>query len=141
MSVVTVTIRPNGKRTEIRNMPWEGKGAGYTILGDMFGASRHGQVDFAGGVWSVSRSHTNAIILGLAARYRRVKVIQHGGLEKCVEACWNKGKPENSWLCECSCAGQNHGSGQPYKLTVSGAGGAGGELSVQASAPREFFVT
>jgi len=138
MSVITVTIRPN-QRTEIRNMPYEGKGAGYTILGDMFGASRRGQVEYGGGVWSVSRPHTNAVILGLADRYGRVKVIQHGGVEKCVEACWNKGKPENAWLCECACAGRNHGSGVPYKKTVGG-GGPGGALSVQASAPHEFYV-
>ena len=138
MNVVTVSIRPN-KRTEIRNMPFEGKGAGYTILGDMFGASRRGQVEYVGGVWSVSRPHTNAVILGLAARYGRVRVIQHGGVEKCVEACWKKGLPENAWLCECACAGRNHGSGVPYELTVGGTG-PGGPLSVQASAPHEFYV-
>lgn len=49
MSVITVVIRP-GKRTEIRNLPYEGKGAGYTILGDMFGASRRGQVEYGASV-------------------------------------------------------------------------------------------
>jgi len=138
MSVITVTIRPN-HRTEIRNLPYEGNGRGYTILGDMISASRQGQVQYGGGVWTVSRPHSNEVILGLAARYGKVKVIQYGGIEKCVEACWKKGKPENSWLCECSCAGRNHGSGTPYAITVSG-GGPGGALSVQASAPHEFYV-
>jgi hypothetical protein len=139
MSVITVTIRPNGKRTEILNLPYEGKGAGYTILGDMIGASRRGQVEYGGRVWTVSRSHSNEVILGLAERYGRVKVIQFGGVEKCVEACWKKGKPENAWLCQCACAGRNHGSGMPYKKTIDG-DGPGGALSVQASAPREFYV-
>lgn len=140
MSVVTVTIRP-GRRTEIQNMPFEGNGRGYTILGDMFGASRRGQVDYSPNSrsWSVSRPHTNAVILGLAARYGRVKVIQHGGVEKCVEACWKTGLPENAWLCECACAGRNHGSGQPFRVTVGG-DGPGGQLSVQARAPHEFYV-
>lgn len=138
MSVVTVLIRPKS-RTEIRGMPYEGNGAGYTILGDMFGASRRGQVGYAAGVWSVSRPHTNAVILGLASRYGRVKVIQYGGVEMCVETCWKKGLPDNAWLCECACAGRNHGSGTPYKVTVGGSG-PGGALSVQASAPREFYV-
>ncbi|MET3566569.1 hypothetical protein ABIC47_002054 [Leifsonia sp. 563] len=135
---VTVTIRPK-RRTEIRDMPFEGNGKGYSILGDTFGASRRGQVEYARGVWSVSRSHTNEVILGLAARYGRVKVIQYGGVEKCVEACWKKGKQDNAWLCECACAGKNHGSGVPYAVTVGG-GSPGGALSVQASEPREFYV-
>lgn len=140
MSTLTVTIRPNGQRTEISNLPFEGKGRGYVILGDMFGASREGQVKYAGGVWTVSRSHTNEVVLGLAARYGTVKVIQHGGVEKCVESCWKTGKPENALLCECACAGRNHGSGAPYKIAVGGEG-PGGALSVQASAPHEFYVS
>jgi len=140
MSVVTVTIRP-GKRTVIQNMPFEGKGRGYSILGDMFGASRRNQVDYDASTrtWSVSRPHTNAVIYGLADRYDRVKVIQYGGVDKCVEACWKQGRPENASLCECACAGRNHGSGAPYKVTVGGTG-PGGALSVQASGPREFYV-
>jgi hypothetical protein len=138
MSVITVTIRPK-TRTEIRYLPYEGKGVGYEILGDMIGASRRGQVEYSDGVWTVARPHSNAVILGLAARYGRVKVVQHGGLEKCVELCWKTGKPENAWLCECACAGRNHGSGVPYKVSVGG-NGPGGSLSVQASAPHEFFV-
>ncbi|MET4592674.1 hypothetical protein [Arthrobacter sp. 754] len=139
MSDVTVVIRPAGARTEIQNLPYEGKGAGYTILGDMFNASRRGQVEYNRGVWSVSRPHTNAVILGLAERYGRVKVIQHGGVDKCVQQCWDRGNPENAWLCECACAGRNHGSGVPYAHTVGG-NGPGGALSVQASEPREFYV-
>lgn len=138
MSDVTVVIRP-GQRTEIRSLPYEGRGAGYTILGNMFGATRRGQVEFASGVWSVSRPHTNAVILGLADRYGRVKVIQYGGVEKCVEQCWERGDPQNAWLCECACAGRNHGSKVPYALTVSNSG-PHGALSVQASGPNEFYV-
>ena len=141
MGELTVTIRPNGKRTEISNLPFEGKGHGYGILGDMFGASRDGQVEYHRGIWSVSRPHTNAVVLGLAARYGTVKVVQHGGIEKCVESCWKKGKPENALLCECACAGRNHGSGAPYMVTVGGVGGPGGALSVQASAAHEFYVS
>lgn len=133
-----MTIRPNN-RTEIRYLPYEGKGAGYEILGNMIGASRRGQVEYGDGVWSVSRAHSNEVILGRAQRYGRVKVIQHGGVEKCVESCWKKGKRENAWLCECACAGRNHGSGVPYKVSVGGNGPAG-DLSVQASAPHEFYV-
>ncbi|YCK79668.1 hypothetical protein M1D89_01135 (plasmid) [Arthrobacter sp. D3-18] len=139
MSDVTVVIRPAGARTEILNLPYEGRGAGYSILGDMFKASRSGQVEYNRGVWSVSRPHTSAVILGLVDRYGRVKVIQHGGVDKCVEQCWRRGKTENTWLCECACAGRNHGSGVPYAHTAGGNGPAGA-LSVQASEPREFYV-
>lgn len=134
-----MTIRPNGKRTEIRNLPYEGPGRGYAVLDAIIGASRKGQVQYVGGVWTVSRPHTNKLVHGLAARYGRVKVIQYGGVEKCVESCW-KGKPETSLQCECVCAGRNHGSGSPYKITVGGVGGPGGALSVQANAPHEFYV-
>jgi hypothetical protein len=92
MSLVTVVIRP-AKRTEIRNLPYEGKGAVYSILGEMFNASRKGQVEYNRGVWSVSRPHTIAVIFGLAERYGRVKVIQHGGVDKCVEQCWTAAIP------------------------------------------------
>lgn len=139
MSDITVVIRPSGARTEILNLPYEGKGVGYKILGDMFNASRMGQVKYNGGVWSVSRPHTDVVIHGLVQRYGRVKVIQHGGLDRCVEACWGRGNPENEWLCECACAGRNHGSGVPYAHTVGGNGPAGA-LSVQPSEPREFYV-
>ncbi|MCS6557322.1 hypothetical protein NYQ31_02800 [Curtobacterium flaccumfaciens] len=137
---VTVIIRPK-QRTEIQHMPFEAKGAGYKILEDMIGASRRGQVEysFSTRTWSVSRPHSNAVILGLAARYGRVKVIQHGGVEKCVEACWKSGHPEKAWECECACAGRNHGSGSPYRVNVGG-NSAGGDLSVQASAPNVFYV-
>lgn len=47
----------------------------------------------------MSRTHTNDVTLGLARRYGRVKVIQHGGTDECVEACWDYGKPER-----CCCA-------------------------------------
>ncbi len=135
-----MTIRSNGKRTEIRNMPYEGNGRGYAILDDMIDASRRGQVKYEGrGLWTVARTHTNAVILGLAAHYRRrVKVIQYGGVEKCVEAGW-KGRPDTVWTCQCVCAGRNHGSGVPYKLTVD-SNGPGGSLSVQAGEPHEFYV-
>lgn len=137
---VTVIIRPK-ERTEIQHMPWEGNGVGYAILEGMIGASRRGQVEYSSSTrtWSVSRPHSNAVILGLAKRYGRVKVIQHGGVDKCVEACWKTGYPENAWLCECACAGRNHGSGVPYKVNVGG-NSPGGDLSVQASAPNVFYV-
>ncbi len=140
MSDVVVTIRPD-QRTEIENLPYEGRGAGYTTLGDMIGASRRGQVEYSASTrtWSVSRAHSNKVILGLAERYGRVKVIQYGGVDKCVEACW-RGNPKTAWQCKCSCAGRNPGSGSALKVTVGGAGGAGGALSVQASPPREFYV-
>lgn len=138
MGVVTVIIRP-ATRTEVRNLPYEGRGAGYAILGEMFNASRKGQVEYSHGAWTVSRTHTKEVVLGLADRYRRVKVIQYGGVDKCVQQCWDAGKAENAWLCECACAGENHGSGVPYARTVGG-NGPGGALSVQASEPREFYI-
>lgn len=139
MTDLTVVIKP-GERTKIHYLPFTGKGAGYSTLGGMFGATRRGQVGYEDGVWSVSPAHTDKVVFGLAKLYGRVRVIQHGGLEKCVQQCWEKGNPEKALECQCSCAGRNHGSGHSYDYTVGG-DGPGGELSVQASAPREFYVS
>jgi hypothetical protein len=136
---ITVTIRPNGARTEVRDLPWEGRGAGYRIVGEAIGASREGQVQhIGGGVFTVSRPHTVGLIGALATRYGRIRVIQYGGQTMCVEACWKSQHPENAWQCSCSCAGANHGSGQPLDLIVDEAGPAGA-LSVSRSAVREWY--
>jgi hypothetical protein len=104
--MTTVTIRP-GVRTQIRGLPWTGKPAdNYAVLEDCIGATRRGQVLYANGNFSVARSHTQALVSGLAKRFGRVHVIQYGGTEMCVEACWNA-NPETVGLCECSCAGAN----------------------------------
>ena len=65
--VITVTIRPNGARTEIRGLPWTGNSRdNYTVLEAAIGASRRGQVtyDRTGRFFSVARGHTGALIAG-----------------------------------------------------------------------------
>jgi hypothetical protein len=135
---VTVTIRP-GARTQIRGLPWTGSPAdNYAILEECIGASRRGQVLYENGGWTVARSHTQVLVAGLAMRFGVVHVIQYGGIEKCVEACWNA-KPETAPLCECSCAGANHGTRQPLGMIVS-EDGPSGALSVASTGPREYDV-
>lgn len=134
-----MTLRP-GKRAEVRGLPWTGKPSEtYALLEDLIGASRRGQVlyDRQTKAFSVARSHAVELINGLAATYGQVHVIQYGGVEKCVEACWNA-RPETAIDCECSCAGANHGSQRPVGRIV--AEGAGGALSVAALSPREWDV-
>lgn len=138
MSALTVTIRPNGARTEVRGLPFTGRGGGYAILGSAIGASRRGQVrwDPTRSCFSVARTHTGLLISSLAERYGQVQVIQYGGLARCVSACWSA-DPETAWDCECSCAGDNHGSRRPIGRVVADVGGAG-ELAVAPLAPREW---
>lgn len=119
-------------------MPWEGPGAGYGIVGEAIGATRSDQVRFGGGVFTVARGHTQGLIANLAARYGLVRVIQYGGTTKCVEACWSAA-PETTTMCQCSCAGDNHGSGGPHGRIVS-SGGSAGALSVAHRGPREYDV-
>jgi hypothetical protein len=134
---VTVTIRPKA-RTEIRGLPWLEHGGNYAVLAECIGASRRGQVQYANGIFTVARSHTRALISALARRFGQVHVIQYGGVDKCVEACWNA-KPETAIDCVCSCAGINHGSRRPIGVIVSEDGYAGA-LSVAPAGPREYDV-
>lgn len=137
---VTVTVRPGGARTEVRGLPFTKAGDGYRIIGEAIGATRKGQVDYdkSTRAFTVSRSHSTTLITALAAKYGSVTVIQHGGTTKCVEACWNA-KPASAWECECSCAGDNHGTRNPIGPIVS-AGGPAGALSVAPAAPRTYTV-
>ena len=137
---ITVTVRP-GARTEVRGLPWTGKPREtFELLEDIIGASRRGQVQYDRQTrcFSVARSHTAGLISGLAERFGRVHVVQYGGVERCVEACWNA-SPDTAWTCECSCAGGNHGSRTPLGKIVGESGGAGA-LSVASSGPREYIV-
>ncbi|GAA1836236.1 hypothetical protein GCM10009795_096740 [Nocardioides hankookensis] len=136
---ITVTIRPNGARTEVRNLPWDGRpGSGYAIIEDAIDASRRGQVLYSGGAFLVARGHTALLVRRLADRFGHVHVIQHGGTTQCVEACWNA-SPDTGLTCECSCAGTNHGSGHQLGRIVSESGPAGA-LSVAPAAAREYDV-
>lgn len=135
---ITVTIRPNGARTEVRGLPYAAGGSNYELLGEAFGATRRGQVEYSSGVFSVSRSHTQAVVEFLANRFGCIHVVQYGGVDKCVSACWTA-NPDTAITCECSCAGSNHGSLRPIGPVVADAGAAG-ELSVAAAPPREYDV-
>ena len=60
--------------------------------------------------WEVPKAWFEALIRQALARYKRVYVIQpFNPQEKCAPACWNAVGAE----CECSCMGENHGSGNP----------------------------
>ena len=131
--MVTVVIRPR-RRTEIRGMPWEGKGQGYRLLADAIKASRDGQVKYEDRVFTVSRPHTAAIVKFLAGRYGHVRVIQYAGQTKCVAACWGA-SPDTALECECSCAGENHGTQRPLERLVDD-----GDLSVSRARRREYDV-
>lgn len=135
---ITVTIRPNGARTEVRGLPWTRPGGSYDVLETAIGATRRGQVQYSDGAFTVSRSHTTVLIRNLADRYGHVHVIQYGGLDRCVAACWTA-EADHAWLCQCSCAGRNHGTGVPIGPIVSD-GGPGGALSVASLPPNEYDV-
>lgn len=137
---VTVTIRPGGARTEVTGLPWTGRPQdNYQLLEEAIGASRRGQVNFSSGRWSVARKHTPELIEALAERFGSVFVIQHGGQERCVEACWDRGEPSNRALCECSCAGRNHGDKTPPGRVVGQ--GRAGQIAVSPLPPHEYEVT
>lgn len=67
---VTVTVRPGGARTEVRNVPFGKASDGYGIVGDTIGATQRGQVKYGNHAFTVSRPHTTRLIEALAAKYK-----------------------------------------------------------------------
>jgi len=66
--------------------------------------------------WEIPRTRFNDVVARLLARYQQVYVIQsYRPLEKCAPACWEA----KGYDCECSCLGENHGSGHALEHIVS----------------------
>ena len=60
--------------------------------------------------WETPATWFDNLIERAIERYGRVYVIQlYREQQKCAPACWNA----EGYHCECSCMGENHGSGQP----------------------------
>lgn len=60
--------------------------------------------------WEVPQTWFDEVITRAARRWGAVYVIQlHREQQKCAPACWNA----QGFHCECSCMGENHGSGKP----------------------------
>lgn len=60
--------------------------------------------------WNTPKSWFEDIIKRSLIKYGRVYVIQtYRTQQKCAPACWNASGID----CECSCMGENHGSGNP----------------------------
>ena len=60
--------------------------------------------------WETPVAWFDDLIQRSVRRYGRCYVIQpHNEHQKCAAACWNA----KGFHCECSCMGENHGSGHP----------------------------
>jgi len=60
--------------------------------------------------WETPRARFDELIEKALARFKRVYVIQPVRRDqKCAPACWQA----QGYECECSCMGNNHGSGSP----------------------------
>lgn len=60
--------------------------------------------------WETPVSWFDDLILRLLKKYGKTYVVQiHKEQQKCAPACWSA----TGFHCECSCMGQNHGSGHP----------------------------
>ena len=60
--------------------------------------------------WETPRAWFNEMIQLSLKRYGAVYIVQrYRQMQKCVPACWNA----QGFDCECSCMGDNHGSGHP----------------------------
>ena len=66
--------------------------------------------------WAIPRSRLNYIAARCLCRYQSLWIIQtYRPLEKCAPACWNA----QGYDCQCSCLGENHGSGRALEHVVS----------------------
>lgn len=60
--------------------------------------------------WEMPNSWFDDLISRILKRFGRIYVIQpYKEHQKCAPACWNA----TGFECECSCMGENHGSGHP----------------------------
>ena len=60
--------------------------------------------------WETPNSWLDYLIHRILKRFGQVYVIQpYKAQQKCAPACWNA----KGFECECSCMGENHGSGNP----------------------------
>lgn len=60
--------------------------------------------------WAAPKSWFENLIKRALVRYGRIYVVQpFRASQKCAPSCWNAVGVE----CECSCMGENHGSGEP----------------------------
>lgn len=112
---ILVTLRPTRARrpaiVEISGLPWDERpGSGYELIEEAIGAPPRSEVQYANGVFSINRRHARRLIVELADRFGRVHVRQFGGSAACDQSCWADGEAD-TFACECSCAGANHGQG------------------------------
>ena len=121
MNLPRLTLYPGNQRAEFY-LPWRGSaGRNFEWIKTVCGKLTRPQYDKEKRRFMIARAHTDLVLEALLEEYSCVKV-DHYGFAKttCVEQCWNA-NPENFLQCECSCAGQNHGSGHPMgKEVISG---------------------
>lgn len=85
--------------------------------------------------FEVAREHLVKLIDVLPNKIGHpLEVVLHGATQtKCVTACW-AANPDTRWECVCSCAGSNHGTGQPLPMQVSA------DLSVGTEYTAESYI-
>lgn len=72
------------------------------------------------GYFEIAPIHLQKLIVKLPSTLgERLEVDLYGAKQtKCVAKCWDASST-TKWECECSCAGTNHGTGQPLDKQVS----------------------
>ena len=109
------------------HLPFLPSGGNYALLHKILGGRRV-RVVYRAGIFEVTASHLSTLIAGLLDEFGSVELTtEHWVHQTCVERCWNA-KPSTTAICVCGCAGQNHGTRQPFeRLALDGSVSIHGE--------------
>lgn len=126
-------VRPVQGKLQVR-LPYRPSGKNYGLLKDICGERTRPAWNRDRRCFEVAREPLVKLIDKLPdAIGRPIEVVLHGATQtKCVSACW-AANPETRWECVCSCAGSNHGTGNPLPTEISS------ELSVETEYTAEKY--
>lgn len=115
-SVVPVILRPGGKDQLKTRVPYAKNNRAWLKVGHRIEPEWNREKKY----WALPKSWFNDIVNKCIEQHGKVYVIQpYRKQEKCAPACMNA----NGHECNCSCMGENHGTGGPNKgwLVISDA--------------------
>lgn len=124
MAAVSI-FRPVTGRLVIR-VPFAAGDSNFAMFHDICGSRTNVRYNKSAKTFEITATHLRKLVSGLLDRFGTVELTtQYYSQQTCVEACWNA-KPKTADKCTCGCAGLNHGTGQPFKVSI-----LDGSVSVQ----------
>jgi hypothetical protein len=100
----------------------------FALLQDILGSGVNVRYSKVTRSFEIAARHLETLVDGLLNEFGTIKLVtEHYRQQTCVEKCWNANAKTAS-TCVCGCAGQNHGSHQPFdRLILDGSVSIDGE--------------